>query len=80
MSERQLETLRLMAQDIGLSLSSRHIRAAATDRAAFLTRLNELRKVRLLFIGAIEPAHVWLWILRRGHSIENTKLLERKGP
>lgn len=80
MSDSELDTLRLMAQDMGISMSGGHLRVAASARAAFRTRLQELREVSLPFIEAIEPAHVWHWIVRGGHSLGKTRWAKRKKP
>jgi hypothetical protein len=64
-----LETLRVMADDLGLRIQPDRLAAAARDLTAFRPKLEELRQFKFPYLHPVEPGHVRQWIENGGHCV-----------
>jgi hypothetical protein len=64
-----VETLRVMADDLGLDVEPERLEAAARDLAAFRPKLEEFRRFTFPYLHPIEPGHVRQWIENGGRCV-----------
>jgi hypothetical protein len=65
-AEPTVETLRVIARDLGLDVDSQMLEAAAHEHQGIRGKLEEFRRVRLPYLDALEPGHVVQWIAQGG--------------
>ncbi len=68
-AEPTVESLRVIARDMGLEIEDDRLRAAATDLAAFRPKLEEFRRYRFPYLHPVEPGHARQWIENGGRSV-----------
>jgi hypothetical protein len=72
-SEPTVETLEVLARELGISVARERLARAAEAHARLRPMLQEFRKLKFDYLDAVEPAHVRRWIENGGRSA-------RRGP
>jgi hypothetical protein len=62
------ETFEALAHMQGLALSEELLAAAVIAHVGFWQQVNDLRRVPLTYLDAIEPEAAFTWIRNRGRS------------
>jgi hypothetical protein len=70
MAEPTVETLRVLADDLGLAFTSDQLEAAARAHASLRPKLEQLRRYRFPYLEPIEPGHVRQWIENGGRTLD----------
>jgi hypothetical protein len=67
-SEPTVETLEVLAQELGISVTRERLARAAEAHARLRPMLREFRELKFDYLDAVEPAHARRWIENGGRS------------